>query len=64
LIAIGVMVLCQALGIAMKNLAAKNSALIPLMYANAFLPIILGLYWTFRGPQIRAKRAIDEEAEA
>ncbi len=64
LIAIGVMVLCQALGIAMKNLAAKNSALIPLMYANAFLPIILGLYWTFRGPQVRAKRAIAEEAEA
>ena len=64
LIAIGVMVLCQALGIAMKNLAAKNPALIPLMYVNAFLPIILGLYWTFRGPQIRAKRATAEEAEA
>ena len=63
LIAIGVMVLCQALGIAMKNLAAKNPALIPLMYVNAFLPIILGLYWTFRGPQIRAKRATAEEAE-
>ncbi|MEQ8284801.1 LPS export ABC transporter permease LptF [Thalassospira sp.] len=64
LIAIGVMVLCQALGIAMKNLAGKNPALVPLMYANAFLPIILGLYWTFRGPQIRAKRAAMDEAEA
>jgi len=48
----------------MKNLAAKNPALIPLMYANALLPIILGLYWTFRGPQIRASRAASEEAKA
>jgi len=64
LIAIGVMVLCQALGIAMKNLAGKNPALVPLMYANAFLPIILGLYWTLRGPQIRAKRTVTDEAEA
>lgn len=64
LLAIGAMVLCQALSITMKNLAAKNPALVPLMYANAVLPIALGLYWTFRGPQIKAKRAATEEAEA
>jgi lipopolysaccharide export system permease protein len=64
LAAIGVMVLCQALSIGMKNLAAKNPALIPLMYLNAFLPIALGLYWTFRGPQIRATRAASGEVEA
>ena len=64
LIAIGIMIMCQALGIGMKNLAAKNPALIPLMYANAFLPILLGLYWTLRGPQIQAKRAVTQEAEA
>ena len=58
------MVLSQAVAIAMKNLAAKNPALIPLMYANALLPIILGLYWTFRGPQIRASRTASEEAKA
>ena len=62
--AIGLMVLSQAVAIAMKNLAAKNPALIPLMYANALLPIILGLYWTFRGPQIRASRTASEEAKA
>ena len=64
LIAIGVMVLCQATGIAIKNLAAKNLALVPLMYLNAFIPIALGLYWTFRGPVIKARRVTGQEAEA
>lgn len=63
LAAIGVMVLSQAIAIAIKNLAAKNPDLIPLMYVNALLPLVLGLYWTFHGPQIRAKRAAGEEAK-
>ncbi|MCC9625555.1 LPS export ABC transporter permease LptF [Thalassospira sp. MA62] len=57
LLAIGAMILCQVLSIAMKNLAAKNPALVPLMYLTAIVPIGLGLFWTFRGPQIRAKNA-------
>ncbi len=64
LAAIGVMVLCQASGIAMKNLAAKNPALVPLMYMNVLLPIAVGLYWTFRGPVVKARRAQAQEAEA
>lgn len=64
LVAIGIMVFCQAMGIAIKNLAAKNPALVTLMYMNAVIPIILGLYWTFRGPEIQARRSIKQEAEA
>jgi len=64
LIAIGIMVLCQASGIAMKNLAAKNPALVPLMYMNVLLPTAAGLYWTFRGPVVKARRTQAQEAEA
>ena len=56
LLAIAVMIAFQAIGIAMKNLAAKNPDLIALMYLNALMPMVGGLYWTFRGPQIRAKQ--------
>jgi lipopolysaccharide export system permease protein len=58
------MIVFQVISIAMKNLAAKNPDLVPLMYLNALLPIAGGLYWTFRGPQIRAKAGSRDEVPA
>ena len=56
LIAIAMMVGCEAMSIALKNIAAKNPAFIVLMYINVLLPIVGGLYWTFRGPKITLAR--------
>ncbi|KEO56855.1 LPS export ABC transporter permease LptF [Thalassospira permensis] len=61
LFAIAIMIVFQVISITMKNLAAKNPDLVPLMYLNALLPIAGGLYWTFRGPQIRAKAGSRDE---
>ncbi|WP_246832314.1 LPS export ABC transporter permease LptF [Thalassospira sp. MCCC 1A03138] len=64
LFAIAIMIVFQVISITMKNLAAKNPDLVPLMYLNALLPIAGGLYWTFRGPQIRAKAGSRDEVPA
>lgn len=61
LLAIGLMVTNEALSIAFKNIASKDPAMIPLMYANVLIPIVVGLYWALRGPQIRLKAAADKE---
>tara|TARA_R110001583_G_scaffold193866_4_gene363403 strand:+ start:11459 stop:12763 length:1305 start_codon:yes stop_codon:yes gene_type:complete len=63
LIAIALMIGCEAMSIALKNIAAKNPALIILMYLNVLLPIVGGLYWTFRGPKITLARKDSEDRE-
>jgi lipopolysaccharide export system permease protein len=63
LIAIALMIGCEAMSIALKNIAAKNPALIILMYLNVLLPIVGGLYWTFRGPKITLARKDSKDRE-
>ena len=63
LIAIALMIGCEAMSIALKNIAAKNPALIVLMYLNVLLPIVGGLYWTFRGPKITLARKDSKDRE-
>ncbi|WP_342746316.1 LPS export ABC transporter permease LptF [Thalassospira mesophila] len=63
LIAIGLMIGCEAMSIALKNIAAKDPALIVLMYINVLVPIVGGLYWTFRGPKITLARETAKDHE-
>jgi lipopolysaccharide export system permease protein len=63
LLAIGLVVVVQALGIGLANLAGKAPALIPLMYVNAIAPIALALYVLYFGmPQRQPGRRIDDGA--
>jgi lipopolysaccharide export system permease protein len=51
LVSIGTVVVWLALGLAVDNLAARNNALIPLMWAQATLPGIV-CAWLLLGPQL------------
>ena len=53
LVAIGAVVCLLAAGLAIDNLAARNSALLPLMWVQAVLPAIL-CGWALFGPQLFA----------
>jgi lipopolysaccharide export system permease protein len=53
LIAIGLAVAVEALELGLFNLAAKSPTVIPLMYLNALLPIVIGLYVLLRDPRLR-----------
>ncbi len=53
LAAIGLMVLVQAGGLGAANLVAKNSALVPLLYLNAIVPIIASAYVLLGPPASR-----------
>lgn len=48
-------VIIQALGLGLNNLAARVPALVPLMYANALLPVMAGLYVLLWPPRVRAR---------
>lgn len=48
LLAVGIMVSIQAGALGLDNLVAKKIALVPLMYAYAILPIIVGYYFMVR----------------
>lgn len=53
--AIGAMVLLLASGLAVQNLAARDNALLPLMWIHAVLPgMVCG--WLLLGPQLRPSR--------
>jgi lipopolysaccharide export system permease protein len=49
LTAVGLVVAIQALGIGLGDVAAKLPRLIPLLYVNALLPIVGGLYLLMSG---------------
>ncbi len=49
LAAIGAVVLVQTGALGFQNLAAKNEAALPLVYANAFLPLLASLYVLYFG---------------
>lgn len=51
LVAIGAMVGLLALGLAVENLAARNNALVPLMWLHAVVPGVV-CAWLLLGPQI------------
>jgi lipopolysaccharide export system permease protein len=53
LVAIGLVVTVEALELGLFNLAAKAPGVIPLMYLNALLPIIIGFYVLLRDPRLR-----------
>ena len=55
LFAIGVFVTVQAATLGLENLAAKRLELIPLMYANVLLPVVVGLAFVIRGPRTSPK---------
>lgn len=58
-LAAALMVATQAATMGLENLAAKNLALVPLLYANALLPVIVaGLYVLFP-PRFRPRPAAD-----
>jgi lipopolysaccharide export system permease protein len=56
MMAIATVVLLLALGLAIDNLAARDNALIPLMWAQAVLPGVV-CAWLLLGPQLRAGRS-------
>lgn len=63
-LAIGLMVLVQAGSLGGANLAAKYTRLMPLLYGNALVPILVGLY-VLAGPpaqrlRIGRRRAVQE----
>lgn len=48
-------VIVQAFGLALNNLAASVPPLVPLMYANALLPVAAGLYFLVWPPRARVR---------
>ena len=61
--AILLVVAVEAAGLGLRNLAAKTPEIIPLMYVNAILPVIVGTYLLVR-PRRRRRRAVGEGAAA
>ncbi len=53
-LAVILLIIAQAIELGLRNLCAKNPELIPLMYVNAFVPIILGSIFLIRGPRLHA----------
>jgi lipopolysaccharide export system permease protein len=53
LIAVGAVVLIQASGIGLSNLSSKIPQLIPLMYVNGLVPVVIAAYLLFAPPRIR-----------
>ena len=48
IVAVILLIVSQGIDLGFRNLCAKNNDLIPLMYLNAFVPIVLGAYYTLR----------------
>lgn len=55
--AVGVVVLLQAAAMGLQNLCARNLDLVPLMYANAVVPIVISYWIMVRPPRRRHARA-------
>lgn len=53
--AVGIMVALQGLGLGIENAAAKDLALIPLIYLLHILPIVLGAWVMLKQPRFRFK---------
>lgn len=52
-LAVALMIASQAMAMGIEGMAAKRLHLVPLIYANAFLPIVLGYWFTIRHPRRR-----------
>ncbi|MBT6119377.1 MAG: LPS export ABC transporter permease LptF, partial [Rhodospirillaceae bacterium] len=63
-VAVGAVVVVQAAGIAIQNLAAKHMDAIPLMYLNAALPILVSGFILARGGRLRAARGLSAATDA
>ena len=50
-LAVALMIASQATAMGIEGVAAKRLYLVPLIYANAFLPIALGYWFTIRHPR-------------
>ena len=62
-VAILLVVALEATGLGLRNLAAKIPEVIPLMYGNVLLPILVGTYLLIRSPR-RRRSAPAESAVA
>ncbi len=58
--AVTVIVMLQGAALGLENSAAKELSLIPLMYANAILPVVLGFFFMLWTPKRKPARMAEE----
>jgi len=54
----------QAVDLGLRSLCAKNPDLIPLMYVNTMIPLVIGSYYLIRGPRFAPRRDAPDPAPA
>jgi lipopolysaccharide export system permease protein len=64
LIGVGITVALVALGLSVNNMASRNSAFIPLIWAHAVLPGVIAAWLLLRPERIRVPRATTPPADA